>query len=168
MCLKHFNFLSEIFLPKVLVDFFLSTFFSFHFATSNSKFVKTKGWAQVIVELPGLGLRVDGEGGLQGDPPGLWSSCSFGWYSNPPFKSKNHIKKPGTLSAVVYLRCSGPACLKVAQNGILSLQWACQGVYCLPRGLELQIQTEGAWFADEIDKKRDRKPLEIPPRKFSI
>ena len=36
------------------------------------------------------------------------------------------------------------------------------------RGLEKQIVTEGAWFADDIDEKRDRKPLEIPPRKFSF
>ena len=36
------------------------------------------------------------------------------------------------------------------------------------RGLEKQIETEGAWFADDIDEKRDRKPLEIPPRKFSF
>ena len=72
------------------------------------------------VEVPGLGgLRVDGVGGLQGHPPGLWNSCSFGWYSNPPFKSKNYMKKPGSSSAVVDLRCYGPACLEVAQNRTL-------------------------------------------------
>ena len=56
----------------------------------------------------------------------------------------------------------------MAQIGTLLLQGACQGFFAVLRGLEKTIEIEGAWFADEIDKKRDRKPLEIPPRKFSF
>ena len=76
----------------------------------------------MVVELPGLGgLHVDGiggVGGLQGHPPGSLEQLQLRMYSNPPFKSKNYMKKPGSSSAVVDLGCFGPACLEVAQNRI--------------------------------------------------
>ena len=72
------------------------------------------------------------------------------------------MKKPGTSSAVVDLRCSGPACQEVAQNGILLLQRSSLILlfsYCwFLRGLQKPIEIEGAWFADEMTKKGTEIP----------
>ena len=114
----------------------------------------------MIVELPGLGgLRVVvGVGGQEGRVSG----AAQPWLDL--FLKQNQRKKGekawnfkcsprlGMLRPSLFR--SGPK-----QDPLIARDLTRH--FVLLKGLEKPSETEGAWFADEMTKKRDRKPLEI-------